>query len=233
MTGADPGNASRVLLVEDDADLGRALVGVLAGEGHEVRWAQTAQAARGLLGSGPADLVLLDLGLPDGDGLDLCREIRASGNVVVVVVVTARSDEADAVRALDGGADDFVLKPFRPVELLARLRAHLRRRVVTGASLVRCGNLRLDQNARRAWVGDREVVLRPKEHELLTVLVASAGAAVRREDLMDQVWDEHWSGSTKTLDVHVANVRRKLADAGERWDRISTLRGFGYRFEVD
>lgn len=233
MTGSGPGNASRVLLVEDDADLGRALVGVLAGEGHEVRWAQTAQAARGLLGSGPADLVLLDLGLPDGDGLDLCREIRASGNDVVVVVVTARSDESDAVRALDGGADDFVLKPFRPVELLARLRAHLRRRVVTGASLVRCGNVRLDQNARRAWVGDREVVLRPKEHELLTVLVASAGAAVRREDLMDQVWDEHWSGSTKTLDVHVANVRRKLADAGERWDRISTLRGFGYRFEVD
>lgn len=233
MTDSVPSGGSRVLLVEDDADLGRALVGVLAGEGHEVRWAQTAQAARVLLESGSADLVLLDLGLPDGDGLDLCREIRASGNDVVVVVVTARSDESDAVRALDGGADDFVLKPFRPVELLARLRAHLRRRVVSGASVVRCGDVRLDQNARRAWVGDREVVLRPKEHELLTVLVASAGTAVRREHLMDQVWDEHWSGSTKTLDVHVANVRRKLADAGERWDRISTLRGFGYRFEVD
>jgi DNA-binding response OmpR family regulator len=224
---------SRILLVEDDTELGQALVGVLAAEGHEVRWAQTAHAARILLAAGTADLVLLDLGLPDGDGLDLCREIRSAASDAVVVVVTARTDEADAVRALDGGADDFVLKPFRPVELLARLRAHLRRRTVSSASVLRCGAVRLDQNARRAWVGDVEVFLRPKEHELLTVLVEAAGSAVRREQLMDQVWDEHWSGSTKTLDVHVANVRRKLADAGERWDRISTLRGFGYRFELE
>ncbi|MCU1672994.1 MAG: DNA-binding response regulator [Frankiales bacterium] len=224
---------SRVLLVEDDPDLGRALVGVLAAEGHEVRWAQDASAARALLASATADLILLDLGLPDGDGLDLCREIRTTGDDVVIVVITARTDEADAVRALDGGADDFVLKPFRPVELLARLRAHLRRRTVSATTVIRCGAVRLDQSARRAWVGDVEVALRPKEHELLSVLVASAGTAVRREELMDQVWDEHWSGSTKTLDVHVANVRRKLADAGERWDRISTLRGFGYRFELE
>lgn len=227
------GVCSRILLVEDDQELGRALVGVLAAEGHEVRWAQTTQAARGLLAASGADLVLLDLGLPDGDGLELCTEIRAGSDDVVVVVVTARTDEADAVRALDGGADDFVLKPFRPVELLARLRAHLRRRSIQSSAMLTCGVLRLDQNARRAWVGDVEVTLRPKEHELLTVLVASAGTAVRREDLMDQVWDEHWSGSTKTLDVHVANVRRKLADAGERWDRISTLRGYGYRLELE
>lgn len=224
---------SRVLLVEDDADLGRALVGVLAAEGHEVRWAQGTSAARALLASAKPDLILLDLGLPDGDGLDLCREIRRAGDDVVVVVITARTDEADAVQALDGGADDFVLKPFRPIELLARLRAHLRRRPISATSVLRCGDVRLDQGSRRAWVGDVEVALRPKEHELLAVLVASAGTAIRREELMDQVWDEHWSGSTKTLDVHVANVRRKLADAGERWDRISTLRGFGYRFELE
>jgi DNA-binding response OmpR family regulator len=152
---------------------------------------------------------------------------------VVVVVVTARTDEADAVRALDGGADDLVLKPYRPVELLARLRAHLRRRGVSGPDELRAGPVRLDQRSRRAWVGDREISLRPKEHELLAVLVAAAGEAVRREQFMDEVWDEHWSGATKTLDVHVANLRRKLADAGDRWDRIATLRGYGYRFEVD
>lgn len=222
-----------MLIVEDDAELGAALVGVLAAEGHEVRWAQTAQAAGDLLARGLPDLVLLDLGLPDGDGLELCRQVRAEGRDVVIVVVTARTDEADAVRALDGGADDFVLKPLRPVELLARLRAHLRRRTVSTSSVLRSGRVRLDQHARRAWVGEVEVVLRPKEHELLAVLVESAGTAVRREALMDQVWDEHWSGSTKTLDVHVANIRRKLADAGEQWDRISTLRGYGYRFEVE
>jgi len=228
-----PSAPSRVLVVEDDVSLGGGLVGVLAGDGHEVRWAQTAARARSLLAEAPVDLVLLDLGLPDGDGLELCREIRAQHAGVVIVVVTARTEEADAVRALDGGADDFVLKPFRPTELLARLRAHLRRREVTGPDELRSGLLRLDQRARRAWFGDVELALRPKEHELLSVLVVSAGQAVRREQLMDQVWDENWHRSTKTLDVHVANLRRKLADAGDRWDRIVTLRGHGYRFDVD
>jgi DNA-binding response OmpR family regulator len=242
--GRDPGNGpggyhlyvpsrSRVLVVEDDQSVGAGLVGVLAADGHEVRWARTAADTRRLLAEAVPDLVLLDLGLPDGDGLDLCGEIRENHVEVVVVVVTARTDEADAVRALDGGADDFVVKPFRPVELLARLRAHLRRRGETGPPELRAGPVRLDQRSRRAWVGESEIALRPKEHELLAVLVAGAGGAVRRETLMEQVWDEHWSGSTKTLDVHVANVRRKLADAGDRWDRIATLRGYGYRFELD
>jgi DNA-binding response OmpR family regulator len=217
--------------VEDDESLGAGLVGVLAADGHEVRWARTAQDAARLIVDAAPDLILLDLGLPDGDGLDLCADIREHHSDIVVVVVTARTDEADAVRALDGGADDFVLKPFRPVELLARLRAHLRRRGVVGPPELRVGPVRLDQRSRRAWVGDREISLRPKEHELLAVLVTAAGEAVRREQLIDQVWDEHWSGPTKTLDVHVANVRRKLADAGDRWDRIATLRGYGYRFE--
>ena len=225
--------SSRVLLVEDDDGLGAGLVGVLAGAGYEVRWAKTAAAARRLLADAAPDLVLLDLGLPDTDGLVVCREIGDRYPDVVIVVVTARTDEADAVRALDGGADDIVLKPFRPVELLARLRAHLRRREIAGPVELRSGPVRLDQRSRRAWVGEVELALRPKEHELLAVLLSAAGAAVRREQLMDQVWDEHWTGPTKTLDVHLANVRRKLAEAGDRWNRITTLRGYGYRFEVD
>jgi DNA-binding response OmpR family regulator len=224
---------SGLLLVEDDHGVGSGLAGVLAADGHEVRWARTAADAERLIADRVPDLIVLDLGLPDADGLGLCAAMRERYADVVVVVVTARTDEADAVRALDGGADDFVMKPFRPVELLARLRAHLRRRGEAGPPELRAGPVRLDQRARRAWVGGQEIALRPKEHELLAVLVAGAGEAVRREHLMDVVWDEHWSRSTKTLDVHVASVRRKLADAGDRWDRIATLRGYGYRFEVD
>jgi len=228
-----PPAASRVLIVEDDASVGAGLAALLASDGHEVSWARTGAAARASLDFTEPDLVLLDLGLPDEDGLGLCESIRAGWADVLIVVVTARTDEADAVRSLDGGADDFVVKPFRPVELLARLRAHLRRREAPDDSELRSGSLRLDLRARRAWIGADDLVLRPRELELLAVLVASAGEAVRRERLLDEVWDENWSGSTKTLDVHVANVRRKLADAGDRWDRIATLRGYGYRFEID
>ncbi|WP_433305356.1 response regulator transcription factor [Actinoplanes sp. CA-030573] len=224
---------TKVLVVEDDQGVGSGLAGILAADGHEVRWARTAADAHRLIADREPDLVVLDLGLPDADGFDLCEQIRQQHSEVVVVVVTARTDETDAVRALDGGADDFVMKPFRPVELLARLRAHLRRRGEAGPPELRAGPVRLDQRARRAWVGEREIALRPKEHELLAVLVGAAGQAVRREHLMDVVWDEHWARSTKTLDVHVASVRRKLADAGDRWDRIATLRGYGYRFELD
>jgi DNA-binding response OmpR family regulator len=224
---------SSVLVVEDDPALGAGLTGMLAGDGHEVRWAKDGQSALKLLAEGAPDLIVLDLGLPDADGLDLCREVRAAYPDVLVVVVTARTDEADAVQALDGGADDFVVKPYRPVELLARLRAHLRRRDVAGPAELRSGLLRLDQASRRAWVVETELPLRPKEFELLAALVASAGEAVRREHLMDDVWDVNWGTSTKTLDVHIANLRRKLADAGDRWDRISTLRGYGYRWETD
>lgn len=228
------GSGSRVLVVEDDLVLGAGLIGLLAGDGHEVRWAQSADEAYRLLAESVPDLVLLDLGLPDEDGLVVCEVIRHRHRSVAVVVVTARTSEADAVLALDGGADDVVLKPFRSVELLARLRAHLRR-LESSADRddLSAGPVRVDVRSRRAWAGDVEVELRPKELEVLVVLLRTPGVAVRREHLMDVVWDENWSGPTKTLDVHVANIRRKFADAGDRWDRIATLRGFGYRLEVD
>ena len=225
--------SSRVLVVEDDDGLGAGLIGVLAGAGDEVRWAKTAADARRLLADAAPDLVLLDLGLPDIDGLVVCRETGERYPDVVIVVVTARTDEADAVRALNGGADDFVLKPFRPVELLARLRAHLRRREIAGPVELRSGPVRLDQRSRRAGVEEMELALRPKQHELLAVLVSAAGEAVRREHLMDQVWAEYCTGPTRTLDVHLVNVGRKLAEAGDRWNRTMTPRGYGYRLEVD
>ena len=224
---------TQILVVEDDPGVGASLVALLAAEGHSVRWGQTCEAAMRLLEERTPELLLLDLTLPDGDGLQVCHSVRALHPEVVIVVVTARTDEADAVRALDVGADDVVLKPFRSSEMLARLRAHLRRRELTATPELRIGPLRLDLRSRRVWVEQVEVLLRPREMDLLTVLAESAGQAVRREALMDQVWDENWSGSTKTLDVHVANVRRRLSDAGDRWDRIVTLRGFGYRMDAD
>jgi DNA-binding response OmpR family regulator len=223
----------RLLLVEDDEGLATGLVGLLTGDGHEVRWAKSAAQARLDVAAAAPDLILLDLGLPDADGLDLCAELRELLPEVIIVVVTARTDESDAVLALDGGADDFVLKPVRPVEFLARLRAHMRRREVSEPSVLRIGPVKVEQLSRRAWVGDTPLDLRPKELDLLSVLMARPGEAVRREELLDEVWDLNWTGSTKTLDVHVANVRRKLSDAGDRWDRITTLRGFGYRFESE
>src|SRR4051812_2666752 len=143
----------RVLVVEDDQTVGTGLAGILAADGHEVRWARTAADADRLIDDRVPDLIVLDLGLPDGDGLELCGTIRQRHADVVVIVVTARADEADAVRALDGGADDFVTKPFRQVELQARLRAHLRRRGDTGPPELRAGPVRLDQRGRLAWVG--------------------------------------------------------------------------------
>lgn len=234
MTSTDPAQVhARVLVVEDDPAVGAGLVAVVASAGHDAGWAVTAAAAVERCARDTPDLVLLDLGLPDADGLEVCRTLRAAHPLLVVVVVTARTDESDAVQALDAGADDYVPKPVRPVELLARLRAHLRRREEAGPPELRVGPLRLDVPGRRAWVRDQELPLRAKEHELLTLLVENSGEAVRRERIMAEVWDEHWHGSTKTLDVHIANLRRKLADAGDRWDRITTLRGYGYRLDAD
>lgn len=228
---ATAAGSGRLLVIEDDPAIGADLVAALAAAGFEVRWAQTAAAARAELTT--VDLILLDLGLPDADGIALCPELRAAAPDAVIVVVTARSDEADAVRALDAGADDFVSKPFRVSELQARIRAHLRRAPARDPALLRSGALVIDERARRALLGEQDLLLRPKELELLALLVRNAGEAIRREQLMDEVWDENWEGSTKTLDVHVANLRRKLSDAGESWDRIETLRGFGYRYAVE
>jgi DNA-binding response OmpR family regulator len=188
----------------------------------------------------PFDLTLLDLGLPDMDGVDLCRRLRVAQPGCVLVVLTARDEEIDVVLGLEAGADDYLTKPFRLAELLARIQAHLRRGPVAGGgspigAVVTVGSLQVDGAARRARLGAIEIILRAKEFDLLARLAAEPGVAVSRAALMADVWDENWFGSTKTLDVHIAALRRKLAlaatEGGGRAPTIATLRAHGFRLE--
>jgi DNA-binding response OmpR family regulator len=219
-----------VLLAEDDPAISEPLARALRREGYDVGVAAdgpgTLEAAR----AGGIDLIVLDIGLPRLDGLEVCRRIRSSGQSVPVLILTARADEVDTVIGLDAGADDYVTKPFRLAELLARVRALLRRgatetRVVQG--------VRIDTDARRAWLGEDEIELTSKEFDLLALLVAEAGKVVTREQIMRQVWDSKWWGSTKTLDMHVSWLRRKLGDDAHSPQFITTVRGVGFRFERD
>ena len=224
-----------LLVVEDDETIGAALTSGLRAHGHAVSWQRTGRKGLDAAAGRTFDMALLDLGLPDLDGVEVCRRLRAASPGMVVVVLTARTDEMDVVVCLEAGADDYLTKPFRFGELLARVRAHLRRQAVVPPSQERVvvGRLVVDAAARRVTVDDLEVQLRAKEFELLARLAADAGNAVSREALMADVWDAHWYGSTKTLDVHVAAVRRKLAAVAgpDAPPPITTLRGHGYRME--
>ena len=226
---------ARVLVVEDDEVIGAHLRTALHAHGYRAGWSATAAQARAAVAAAVPDVVLLDLGLPDGDGVDLARTIRAAHPDVVIVVLTARREELDVITGLDAGADDYLVKPFRLNEVLARVRAHLRRRPAAGAAGDRpTGALRVDPAARRVTFDGREVRLRPKEYDVLAVLAAHAGQAVGRAELMSRVWDEHWHGSTKTLDVTVAALRQHLVAAGVTGPDapdLVTLRGFGYRLD--
>jgi DNA-binding response OmpR family regulator len=218
-----------ILVVEDDEAIAVGLVRVLKGQGYTVR-----RLARG---SGavreaqlPVGLVVLDLGLPDVDGLDVCRRLRAARPDIAILILTARDHELDIVAGLDAGADDYLVKPFRLSELLARIRSHLRRAAPLDAReeppLV-LGPLRIDRPARRVWLGEEELTMRPKEFELLTLFACNPGVALTRERIMESVWETNWLGSTKTLDTHVLALRNKLGP-----EAIATLRGVGYRFDL-
>jgi two-component system, OmpR family, response regulator RegX3 len=225
-----------VLVVEDEESITTPLVEALAREGFEAAVAPTAADALQLAGSLEPDLVLLDLMLPDGSGLDVCRELRRTSRVPIIVV-TARGDEADRVVGLELGADDYVVKPFSARELVARIRAVLRRTETTAEPSrdepVRVGPLTID-GARRAAALDGEALeLSRKEFEVLEVLAREEGRVVTRERLIEEVWDTTWFGSTKTLDVHVSALRRKLGDDPSRPRFIHTVRGVGFRLAAE
>jgi DNA-binding response OmpR family regulator len=220
-----------LLLVEDDTKIGKGVAQALENSGYEVEWVTTGRAALDAASSVPPALVLLDLGLPDADGVDVCTQLRAMIPSATIVILTARTDEIDVVVGLDAGADDYVSKPFRLGELLARVRAHLRRPHTDGRDeTLELGPLVVDMASRRVMCADNEVELRPKEFDLLALLISNPGRAMPRERIMEEVWDEHWFGSTKTLDMHISALRRKLADHSDQVV-ITTLRGIGYRLE--
>jgi DNA-binding response OmpR family regulator len=221
----------RLLLAEDDEGIREPLTRALAREGYAVEVAADGDAAARLGVGEHFDLLVLDIGLPGLDGLEVCRRVRVAHPRVPILILTAQSGELDIVEGLDAGADDYVPKPFRLAELLARVRALLRR---TAPAQLEAHGIRLEIEARRAFSRGEELALTPKEFDLLALLLANAGAVVRRERLMSEVWDENWFGSTKTLDVHMSSLRRKLAgdeDGAPDGGPITTVRGVGFRLE--
>lgn len=232
-----------VLVVEDDPTIGFSLQFALGAADYQVSWEKTGFAAIEHARTTQPDLVLLDLGLLDVDGLTVCRELRMLLPMSVIVVLTARREQIDIVSGLESGADDYLIKPFSLVEILARVRAHLRRSGKadsdTGEQIV-IGALTIDESARRATLGGDEIMLRAREFDLLLRLARHPGAAVSRETLMAEVWDTNWFGSTKTLDVHVASLRRRLREVSNAQGPaisaptpdITTLRGHGYRLDA-
>ena len=235
--GKDP--AKTVLLVEDDEGIATPLTAALRGDAYDVVRVATGRDALHALAEDPGGVaaVVLDLGLPDVDGVEVCRRLTERHPDVPVLILTARTSEADIVVGLDAGADDYVTKPFRLAELLARLRALLRRAGAGGRTgdeppVLEVQDVRVDLAARRAWRGAEELDLTPKEFDLLALLVAEAGRVVTRERIMTDVWDTNWFGSTKTVDMHVSWLRRKLGDDAARPRYLTTVRGVGLRFET-
>ena len=217
--------AGSVLLVEDEENLASLVRAYLEQEGYRVVWAGSGADALHTLETEPVRLVVLDLNLPDIDGLDVCKQIRARSSVPVVML-TARDEEADRLAGLDAGADDYIGKPFSPRELVARMKAVLRR-VAPDAddSMLVLGDVVLRRSAREVGVAGEPVELRPKEFDLLAYLMENRGAVLSRDLLLERVWGYDYAGGTRTVDVHVAQLRRKLG----RPDLIRTIRGAGYK----
>jgi DNA-binding response OmpR family regulator len=221
-----------ILLVEDDERISEPLLRVLGNEGFDV--VHTSTGGRGLaeVASHRPDLILLDLTLPDIDGLDVCRKVREDHPDLPIIMLTARSEEMDVIVGLNAGADDYVPKPFRLAELVARIRARLR--VVTAVRRLprelTVGDLRVNTESRRVHRGDREIELTSKEFDLLALLMSRPDVTFTREQIMATVWDEHYWGSTRTLDTHVSTLRRKIGDDTDPPSMIVTVRGVGFRF---
>jgi len=221
-----------VLLVEDETSITEPLAEALGREGFETRVAATAAESLRLAETVKPDLVLLDVMLPDGSGFDVCRELRQRSRVPIIML-TARGEEADRIVGLELGADDYVVKPFSAREVVARIRAVLRRAdapVRATDEAIDVGELRLDPAKREVTKDGHVLELSRKEFELLHLLMQNAGSVVTRERAIDEVWDVNWFGSTKTLDVHVSGLRRKLGDDSSDPRYLHTVRGVGFRF---
>ncbi|MGV3563597.1 MAG: response regulator transcription factor [Nocardioides sp.] len=253
MTADTTAPNTTVLIVEDDVDIALTLQRMLERQGYQVTWADTGEKGLAEIRRSP-HVVLLDLGLPDMDGLDVCRQARDEGYDGGIMILTARSDELDRVVGLDYGADDYLAKPFPIAEMQARVRALARRAARTvgagdapaeapagtapaapaaaSAAATDEHALRVDVAARRTWVGRQELTLTTKEFDVLALLDAERGAVVTRERLMAEVWDENWFGSTKTLDVTMGRLRGKLEEAGATAE-VVTVRGVGFRLESE
>ncbi len=234
MANQSPGG--RILVVEDEESISQPFAEALRRAGFEAVVTGTAAGALALADSEAPDLVMLDLALPDGDGRDVCRELRRRSDVPIVML-TARGTEMDKIVGLELGADDYVVKPFSAAEVISRIRAVLRRagarengsRAELGKP-VSVGEVELDPSSRIARFRGAELELSRKEFDLLAVLMRNGGRVVTREDLMSEVWDTNWFGSTKTLDVHIGWLRRKLEDDPADPTYIETVRGVGFRF---
>src|SRR4249919_2618295 len=221
-----------VLLAEDDVSISDPLARALRREGYDVDVSADGPSTLEAAMAGGLDLIVLDIGLPQVDGLEVCRRLRSEGQSVPVLILTARADEVDTVIGLDAGADDYVTKPFRLAELLARVRAVMRRGQVESA-VHEVRGITVDSDARKAWLGGTELQLTVKEFDLLRVLVRDAGRVVSRGQLMREVWGSPWPSSTKTLDMHMTWLRRKLGDDPVDSRYITTVRGVGFRFEPE
>jgi DNA-binding response OmpR family regulator len=210
-----------VLIVEDDPGIANSLKRGLARAGYATESVSTAAEA---LKADSYDVVLLDLGLPDGDGTELCVTLRGRSDAAILVI-TARGEEPDRVAALDAGADDYIVKPFGFAELMARIRAVLRRSRLTGNHQLVHGPLTVDARVRRVTMNDTEIVLTPTEFDILECLAADPGRVVGRQEILERVWETHWYGPTRVLDVHIAALRRKLGDPSA----IVTVYARGFR----
>ncbi len=222
-----------ILLVEDDERISEPLLRVLGTEGFQTIHAATGAEGLDAVASGRPDLLLLDLTLPDLDGLDVCRKVREDQPELPIIMLTARAEEMDVIVGLGAGADDYVPKPFRLAELVARIRARLR--VVEAAhqmprELVG-GPLRVNTESRRAYLNGDELDLTSKEFDLLALLMSKPDVTFTREQIMATVWDENYWGTTRTLDTHISTLRRKIGDDTDPPRLIVTVRGVGFRFE--
>jgi DNA-binding response OmpR family regulator len=230
--GSDDNDVVRILLVEDDPSIARSLSESLRESGFVVDHVSTGREAVRIAQTDGPELILLDLGLPDIDGYDVCRQVRST-STVPIIVLTARGEELDRVLGLELGADDYVVKPFGFRELVARIRA-VSRRVASepddtgGSDTLIAGPLRIDLRAHRATLLGEELAFTPKEFDLVAMLAEDLGAARSRTEIIEHVWDANWFGPTKTIDAHVAGIRKKLGDP--RW--VQAVRGVGFRLEV-